>query len=83
MVSSSAVPWYNRPPRPFPAKRWLETYYPFRVSPALFAQPPASARRVTAQPREFPAKRWLRERQAEDQEGREDYAGGERGPERR
>ncbi len=38
MVSSARVPWYNRPPRPFPAKRWLETRYPFRVSPSALAR---------------------------------------------
>jgi hypothetical protein len=29
MVSNGSVPWYNRPPRPFPAKDWLRERYPF------------------------------------------------------
>ncbi len=58
MISSGFIPWYNRPPRPFPAKRWLETRYPFRVSPsALGWQGPRPAGSATFR-REFPAKRW-------------------------
>ncbi len=62
MVSSSAVPWYNRPPRPFPAKRWLEQRYPFRVSPSVFVwQNPAAP--APGVPRRFPAQVWLEARQ--------------------
>ena len=63
MVASGAVPWYNVPARPFPARVWLEGYYPFTISPAVFA-------RRAAQPgqgdmpgrRVFPAKVWAETR---------------------
>ncbi|HEY7346701.1 MAG TPA: hypothetical protein VH599_00185, partial [Ktedonobacterales bacterium] len=65
MVSSHAsIPWYNLPPRAFPAKAWLENRYPFRVSPAFFIQPRGRATPAAASGRcEFPAKRWLAEQQ--------------------
>ncbi len=55
MVSTGAVPWYNRPARPFPALVWLRQRYPFLVPPAALAwqaAEPVPARRI------FPAKRW-------------------------
>ncbi len=59
MGSSGSVPWYARPPRDFPAKRWLRQRYPFRVSFAPFrlltARPAGWA---TSPPRDFPA--WVR-----------------------
>jgi hypothetical protein len=64
--SHASIPWYNLPPRAFPAKTWLENRYPFRVSPACFIQPlarPAGGLRAAAASgrRAFPAKRWLAE----------------------
>jgi hypothetical protein len=60
MVSNGSGSWYNRPARPFPARVWLATRYPFTVSPSVFARladeisaPPAWGRRP------FPAKVWL------------------------
>ena len=60
MASNGPVPWYNLPPREFPAQEWLKRRYPFIVSPAVFARyaaPPAAAWRP------FPALLWLAERQ--------------------
>jgi hypothetical protein len=59
MSSSPATPWYNVPARAFPAKRWLEKRYPFRVSPLLFLPPLARQVGAASARREFPAKRWL------------------------
>jgi len=61
MVSStSSVPWYNTPARPFPAKAWLQGRYWFTL-PRLTATPsPApTATLQPAQRRPFPAKDWL------------------------
>ena len=59
MVLSASVPWYNMPPREFPARRWLRARYPFLVSPLVFAQAAASAASDGAARRDFPAKVWL------------------------
>jgi hypothetical protein len=64
MVSSSPVPWYNRPPRPFPAKRWLEARYPFRVPRPALAWATIHATSDGVAPRPFPAQIWLAVRQA-------------------
>ena len=60
MISSARVPWYNVPPRPFPAKRWLETRYPFRVSPSALARHGGHA--TAPGRRAFPALVWLEQR---------------------
>jgi hypothetical protein len=63
MVSSPFVPWYNRPAREYPIKRWLRERYGFTVPTwaiARYRQPdPAAWER-----REFPVKRWMALRQA-------------------
>ncbi len=53
MSSSSAVPWYNRPPREFPVHIWMRKRYGFRVPPHLFSSSQPEG------PRPFPAKVWL------------------------
>ena len=62
MDSSGFVPWYNRPAREFPAKRWLRQRYGFTVPPLAFARLRGS------QPipawRRFPALVWAEERRA-------------------
>jgi hypothetical protein len=66
MVSIGSAPWYNRPAREFPAKRWLRERYPFTVSPLIFARLavyPVGA--ALGQRRPFPAKRWLEARAGE------------------
>ncbi len=57
MVSSSSIPWHNRPAREFPAQVWLRQRYGFVVASIVWAR-----YAPYAGPREFPAKRWLRER---------------------
>jgi hypothetical protein len=64
MVSSSPVPWFNRPAREFPAQVWLAQRYGFTVPPFTFgvslpqqAGRPAGA--GTSQRRPFPALVWL------------------------
>jgi hypothetical protein len=64
MVSSSPVPWYNRPAREYPAKRWLAQRYGFTVPPFTFgvALPRQASRPAGAgasQQRPFPAQVWL------------------------
>ncbi|HEY7358876.1 MAG TPA: hypothetical protein VH590_20475 [Ktedonobacterales bacterium] len=63
MVSSGPVPWYNRPPRLFPARDWLERRYGFRLPPLCCAtpRPPIDAWEPR---RDFPVKRWLDARTA-------------------
>ncbi|HLV98945.1 MAG TPA: hypothetical protein VKT82_09735 [Ktedonobacterales bacterium] len=53
MVSDRSVPWHNRPPREFPAKRWLEKTYGFRPLPLRLAP----CLRLGKRP--FPAQVWL------------------------
>jgi hypothetical protein len=61
MVSARSLPWYNRPAREFPAKKWLRTKYPFYIPPSLFARYPGGP--VVWREREFPARRWLEGKQ--------------------
>lgn len=65
MVSSEMVPWYDRPARPFPAKRWLEQQpYPFVVSASMFARKRAAPLSCwQGVRRAFPALVWLRGKQ--------------------
>ena len=58
MTSSDPFPWYNRAPRRFPAKTWLERRFGFRLPPLCCAtpRPPIDA---WAPRRDFPVKRWL------------------------
>ncbi|HEY7358785.1 MAG TPA: hypothetical protein VH590_20020 [Ktedonobacterales bacterium] len=60
MVSSGPVPWYNLPPREFPAQKWLKRRYPFSVSPSVFARHAATP---AATWRPFPALLWLAQRE--------------------
>ncbi len=62
MVSSSPLPWYNVPPRLFPAQVWLEQRYPFRVPRLAFARVAANNPNDGVTPRPFPAKVWLEQR---------------------
>jgi hypothetical protein len=62
MVSTEPIPWYNRPPRPFPAKVWLEARYPFRVPRPALAWATIHAATDGIAPRPFPALVWLRQR---------------------
>jgi hypothetical protein len=64
MASSQSIPWYNVPPRRFPAKRWLEQRYPFIVSPAIFARWAETPAAPTSR-RRFPALVWLEARARE------------------
>jgi hypothetical protein len=54
--------WFSVPPRPFPGLVWLETRYPFRLPPSVFA---ARASQPEGR-RPFPAKVWLMQRQRLD-----------------
>jgi hypothetical protein len=64
MVSSDSVPWYNRPPRPFPARNWLADWvkdrYPFSMPPIVFARlvERRPAGWCVSPPRVFPVKGW-------------------------
>jgi hypothetical protein len=62
MVSSSPIPWYARPARPFPALVWLATRYGFRLprSSLVWATVHTTSDGVT--PRPFPALVWLEQR---------------------
>ncbi len=55
MALSSAVPWYNRPPREFPVHVWMRKRYGFRVPPLRFPIPVSQPEGL----RPFPAKLWL------------------------
>jgi len=59
MVSSGFVPWHNRAPRPFPAKKWLERRYGFRLPRLCGASLLRAPIDAWAPSREFPVKRWL------------------------
>lgn len=52
------IPWYNRPAREFPIKRWARERYGFVVPSVIWAR-----YAPYAGPREFPARRWRREQQ--------------------
>jgi hypothetical protein len=58
MGSSDFVPWYNRPAREYPIKRWLARRYGFTLPPLAFAGP-AKQPRANGQRRRFPALVWL------------------------
>ena len=55
--SSTFIPWYNRPAREYPIKRWMYQRYGFVVPPAVWAR-----YAPYAGPREYPARRWARQR---------------------
>ncbi len=59
MVSSSRVPWYDRPAREFPVHIWLKQRYGFRVPSSVFARAGVHAASDGIAPRPFPAKVWL------------------------
>ncbi len=63
MVSDDSIPWYNLPPREFPARRWVQQRYGFVLPPLFFAQP-AHVPCTSLVRRPFPAKVWLKKRQA-------------------
>jgi hypothetical protein len=58
MVSSASIPWYNRPPREFPVKRWMRQRYGFSLPPLAVAPPTPPARVAMPERRRFPAKVW-------------------------
>ncbi len=58
MVFNGIVPWYDRPAREFPAKRWMRERYHFSLPPLHVRPGPKEGER------EFPAKVWVRARQA-------------------
>jgi hypothetical protein len=60
MVSSGFVPWYNRPAREYPIKRWLAQRYGFTVSSSVFAREAQRPTEPLAR-RRFPAQVWLEE----------------------
>ena len=66
MASNGSVPWYNRPAREYPVKRWLHQQYPFTISPALFARPTTRPFCPYAPARPFPAKVWVMGQRAGD-----------------
>ncbi len=55
MALSGPVPWYDRPAREFPVKRWQRERFAFSVSIA----PPAPRQRPAMTERRFPALVWL------------------------
>jgi hypothetical protein len=59
MVTDTTLPWYNLPPREFPAKRWLRQHYGFTVSLSVFARQSVAL----PMPRRFPALVWVESRQ--------------------
>ncbi len=61
MVADDSVPWYNRPPREFPAQKWLKQRYGFILPPLVFASPAPPARVATLERRRFPALLWVEE----------------------
>ena len=63
MASSSPLPWYNVPPRLFPAQVWLEARYPFRVPRSALAWATVHTTSDGVAPRPFPALVWLLARQ--------------------
>ena len=61
MGSSGAMPWYNRPARPFPALVWVRQRYGFRLPPLRFC--PQADQPEGLRP--FPAKVWVEQRRAD------------------
>ncbi len=57
MGSSSFVPWYNRPAREYPIKRWLRQRYGFTVPSYVFAR--YAQRPAVRGQRRFPALEWV------------------------